>query len=148
MSYCNVILTNMNCKSEIYDEEKFSLKVHETCKILKLYCERINKMFSAFYINLCLCEVYFFSVRGETQFWQSVKQAVPVSPIVENAFDFLLMNHIIEAYTFKFNLEIHGRSKTDDVLNTQPSHHGPYIEFLQTLFAFLVKFLIKKSRKN
>ena len=35
----------MNCKSEIYGEEKFSLKMHETCKMLKLYREHIDRMF-------------------------------------------------------------------------------------------------------
>jgi hypothetical protein len=138
----------MNCKSEICDKEKFSLKLHETCKMLKLYCEHINRMFNASCIHLCLCEMYFFSVRSETRLRQSVKQAVPVLPIAENAFDFLHMNHIIGAYAFKLNLELHGRSKTDDTLNIQHSHHDPYIEFVHTLFAPIVKFLIKKSRKN
>jgi hypothetical protein len=138
----------MNCKSEMCDEGKFGLKLHETCKIFQLYCEHMNRMFNAFRINLYLCEVYFFPVRSEMRLWQTAKQAVPVSPLAENAFDFLRMNHIIESYTFKFNLELHGRTKTDDILRTQHSYHDPYIEFLQTLFALIVKFLIKKSRKN
>jgi hypothetical protein len=109
--------------------------MHESCKMLKLYCEYINGMLNAFCIHLCLCEMYFSSVRSETQLCQWAKQAVPVSPIAENAHDFLHMNHIIGAHAFKLNLELHGRSKTDDIFNIQHSHHDPYIEFLQTLFA-------------
>ena len=68
-----------------------------------------------FRINLCLCKVYFFSVRSEMRPWQSVKQAVPVPPMAENAFDFFSMNHIIETDAVKLNLELHGRSKTEDI---------------------------------
>lgn len=143
MFYSNRIQININSKSEICDEVKFHLKSHESRKMLILFGEYISRMFNALYINWWLCEGVLFLSKKRDANLTDRRQTVPVSPTAQNAFDFPHMNHIIEVYAFKFNLQFHSRSKTDDTLNTQPSHHDPYVKFLKTLSAFILKFVIK-----